>query len=144
MPMMKEISRFHNEQGFSWCVAPLSSFFAVHWDITLSALCTISISTPPTCSFPWFHSVSHPNKPHPPPPHPLLSQNLSPLSLHNLRRARVRSCRLPLIWVSAIQLSGCYKPAHLAFLCHPPPLHPHPPSRCLGTRCISLHHPPGV
>uniref|UniRef100_A0A8C7R9E9 Myomesin 1 n=1 Tax=Oncorhynchus mykiss TaxID=8022 RepID=A0A8C7R9E9_ONCMY len=45
-------------------------------------------ATPPTCSFPWFHSVSHPNKPHPPPPHPMLSQNLSPPSLHKLRRAR--------------------------------------------------------
>lgn len=81
---------------------------------------TLSPSRPHSVTLPCYSAllcaphIHHPVQPHlpPPPPPPCTAWG------------RVRTCRLPLIWVGVIQLSGCYKPAQ----CHTPPppaiLHP--------------------
>lgn len=52
---------------------------------------------------------------------------------------RVRTCRLPLIWVSAIQLSGCYKSAPPCVpLSHTLP--PHFPITCPGHESCRQPH----
>lgn len=85
-----------------------------------SVLYIISIYTP-TLSPLWFHPVTLSHyaallcAPTYPPPCPATS-TLPPPSPCTAWGG-VRTCRLPLIWVSAIQFSGRYKPAQ----CHTPP-----------------------
>lgn len=59
---------------------------------TILLFCTCCVTHPPLLSS-HIHSLS------PPPPHAV--------------QVGVRTCRLPLFWVAAIQFSGCCKPAHL-------------------------------
>lgn len=109
------------------------------WDMS-SLLCIIRIFTP-TLSPPWFHSVtlSHysalcappthlPVQPHPPPP--------PPTSCIAWGWVRVRACRLPLIWVSAIQFSGRCKPGQ----CHTPPPPPPISLTCPGHKTCRQPH----
>lgn len=76
----------------------------------VTLFCTVACSTyPPPCP-----ATSIPSHPSPPPPCTAWGG------------VRVRTCRLPLIWVSAIQFSGRCKPAQYHTPPQPPPPHfPH-------------------
>lgn len=79
-----------------------------------------------------FHTVVCSTYPPPCPATPIPPTHSFPLLLP-AQPIRVRTCRLPLIWVSAIQFSGRYKPAQ--YHTPPPPPQPQPPP------LISLTYP---